>query len=120
MDQGLGDRLFDFALDSIKFLSTFPKLPEAHIVRYQLAKCSTSSGANYEEAQAASSKADFSHKMKISLREMKESNYWLRISLKSNFGQNNINKNLIEESFELKNILGQFAVSFKHFLIFNF
>ena len=55
MDSGLGDRLFNFAVDSIKFLGTFPKLPEANIIRYQLAKCSTSSGANYDEAQAASS-----------------------------------------------------------------
>ncbi len=78
MDSGLGDRLFKFAVDSIKFLGTFSKVPEANVVRYQLAKCSTSSGANYDEAQAASSKADFSYKMKISLREMRESNYWMR------------------------------------------
>lgn len=106
MDRGLGDRLFNFALDSIKFLGTFPKLPEANIVRYQLAKCSTSSGANYEEAQAASSKADFSNKMKISLREMRESNYWLRICIAVKFGNQTKAIKLNSESTELKNILG--------------
>jgi hypothetical protein len=29
MDHGLGDRLFNFALDSIKFLGTLPRIPEA-------------------------------------------------------------------------------------------
>ena len=113
MDQGLGDRLLNFALSSLKFLGTLPKLPETSIIRFQLAKSSTSSGANYEEAQAASSKADFSHKMKIVLREMRESNYWLRICLCSNFGDNEINRYLIEESSELKNILGSICSKFK-------
>lgn len=57
MDQGLGDRLFNFALSSLKFLGTLPKLPEVSIIRFQLAKSSTLSGANYEEIQAASLKA---------------------------------------------------------------
>jgi hypothetical protein len=47
MDQGLGERLFLFAIDTLKFLGTFSQIPEAKIIRYQLAKSSTSSGANY-------------------------------------------------------------------------
>ena len=113
MEQGLGERLFNFALSAIKFLGTLPKLPEAQIIRYQQAKASTSSGANYEEAQAASSKADFAHKMKIALREIRESNYWLRICVCSDFGEKTMNKNLIEESSELKNILGSICSKFK-------
>jgi hypothetical protein len=48
----LRDRLFNFAVRVIKFLRHLPKEPEASIIRYQLAKSSTSSGANYEESQA--------------------------------------------------------------------
>lgn len=47
MDQGLGERLFNFAIDTLTFPGTFSQLPEAKIIRYQLAKSSTSSGANY-------------------------------------------------------------------------
>ena len=36
-------------------------------------------GANYEEAQGAVSKADFSNKVGISLKEIRETNYWIRI-----------------------------------------
>ncbi len=108
MKNDLLERLFDFAIRVIKFLRTLPDNPETKIVRYQLIKCSTSTGANYEEAQAGSSKADFTNKVKISLREMRESNYWLRIITALEF--NNINKNelewLLNESKELKLILG--------------
>ncbi|MBK7380907.1 MAG: four helix bundle protein [Ignavibacteriales bacterium] len=71
----LNDRLFNFAVKILKFLPNLPKTPEFNVIRYQLAKSSTSSGANYEEAQAGSSKADFNNKVRISLREMRESNY---------------------------------------------
>lgn len=47
--------------------------------KFQLGKSSTSVGANYEEAQAGSSKADFKNKVRISLKEARESNYWLRV-----------------------------------------
>jgi len=47
-----------------------------------------------KEAQSASSKPDFANKMKIRLREMRESNYWLKISKTVKFG--NQHKFLIE------------------------
>ena len=75
----LADRLFDFSIRCIKFIRTLPPDTEYKIIKYQLIKSSTSSGANYEEAQAGSSKADFTNKVRISLREMRETNYWLRI-----------------------------------------
>jgi four helix bundle protein len=75
------------------------------IIEYQLIKSGTSCGGNYEEAQAASSQADFKYKVGISLREMRESNYWLRI-LRAIGIQDNTNHELINESEELKKILG--------------
>lgn len=45
----------------------------------QLIRSGTSIGANVEEAQNAESTADFIHKMSISLKEARETNYWLKI-----------------------------------------
>ncbi|WP_017295195.1 four helix bundle protein [Geminocystis herdmanii] len=45
----------------------------------QLIRSGTSIGANIEEAQNAESTADFIHKMSISLKEARETNYWLKI-----------------------------------------
>ena len=108
MNKDLNDRLFNFAVTVLKFLPKLPQTPEFKIIRYQLAKSSTSSGANYEEAQAGSSKPDFNNKVRISLREMRESNYWLRL-IKSIISDNKLTEelnNLINESDELKKILG--------------
>jgi four helix bundle protein len=108
MNENLNDRLFNFAVNVLKFLKKLPRTPEMNVIRYQLAKCSTSSGANYEEAQAGSSKPDFNNKVRISLREMRESNYWLRI-IKATLESNSLESDLIfliDESTQLKKILG--------------
>ena len=103
----LCERLFEFAVKVIEFLKTLPYTPENKIIRVQLAKSSMSSGANYEEAQGGSSRPDFTNKDRISLREMRESNYWLRL-IKRTVKEINVQllDQLIYELAELKNILG--------------
>ena len=105
----LSIRLFEFSVDVIKFLRKLPKAVEYQVIYYQLVKCATSAGANYEEAQAAISKPDFHNKIIISLKEMRESNYWLRILKAVIESEPNILIELdvlIKESHELKSILG--------------
>lgn len=102
----LQKRLFSFGVTVLKYLPSLPKTPEFNIIRFQLAKCSTSSGANYEEAQAGSSKADFNNKVRISLREMRESNYWLRVIDAIVQVKNESLSFLLDESEQLKKILG--------------
>ena len=103
----LCERLFEFAVRVIEFLKTIPYTPENKTIRTQLSKSACSSGANYEESQGGSSKADFTNKVRLSLGEMRESNFWLRIIKHT---VNEINKSeldyLINESYELKKILG--------------
>ena len=102
----LGKRLFGFSVKTIKYIRKLPRTTEYKVIKYQLTKSSTSCGANYEEAQAGSSKADFNNKVRISLREMRESNYWLRIIQAIINDENEELLWLIQESKELKNILG--------------
>ena len=108
MSNDLNKRLFCFAIECLKFIKTLPDSTEYKVIKHQLAKSSTSSGANYEESQAGSSKADFANKVRISLREMRESNYWLRIisGIRENETNNPELDWLIKESYELKNVLG--------------
>jgi len=108
MKNDLNERLFCFAINCLKFIKTLPDSIEYKVIKHQIVKSSTSSGANYEEAQAGSSKADFTNKVRISLREMRESNYWLRIisEIRENESCNQELDWLIKESCELKNILG--------------
>ena len=101
----LQKRLFRFAVNIILLLRKLPKGNEYQIISYQLIKSSTSTGANYEEAQGAVSRADFSNKIGISLKEMRESNYWIQIIIAIT-ESNQEWLEMKQESSELMKILG--------------
>ena len=99
------DRTFNFGVDVLKLIRRLPKDSEYNIIRYQLGKSATSVGANYEESQAGSSQADFKNKVRISLKEARESNYWLRIIVALGDIEDIELERLLQESKEIKNIL---------------
>ncbi|MFH1196208.1 MAG: four helix bundle protein [bacterium] len=106
-------RTFQFGVDTLKFLMTLPKEKVYSIIIFQLAKSSTSSGSNYEEAQGAESAKDFNHKIGIVLKEIRESNYWYRV-LNAIFPDSKDNKELrrlLNESIELKKIFSSIKIS---------
>ncbi|MDY0279120.1 MAG: four helix bundle protein [Clostridia bacterium] len=104
-ENDLLERTFNFGVRCLKYLRTFPNTSEYSIIKYQLGKSSTSIGANYEKAQAGSSKADFKNKVRISLKEARESNYWLRVLKALQEKDDNELAFLIQESDEIKKIL---------------
>jgi len=111
----LTDRLFNFSVRVINLLKKLDNHEPNRLFKYQLGKSATSCGANYEESQAGISKADFSNKVRIALKEMRESNYWLRL-MKATTYENKMNpelESLIVESTELKKILGAIVNRFK-------
>ena len=73
------ERLLRFAVRIIKLANKLPKTPAGFAIASQLIKAGTSIGANAEEAQDASSYKDFVQKMSISLREARETRYWLKV-----------------------------------------
>ncbi len=103
----LNERLFDFVIETLKLIKKIKFSEVNRVVINQLTKSVTSAGANYEEAQAGSSKADFNNKVNISLKEMRETNYWLRIIKSMQLGPNEDTEILIKESEELMKILGK-------------
>ena len=101
----LQNRLFNFVVDVIKLIRKLPNGIEFNVISYQLIKSATSTGANYEEAQGAVSKADFTNKVGIALKEMRESNYWIRLIIVITEKTDEW-KTMRQESHELMNILG--------------
>jgi four helix bundle protein len=76
----LRERLFEFAcliVRVVQYLHT--QGPIASALSYQLLKAGTSAGANYEEADDGSSNKDTLAKQRISLREVKETRFRLRV-----------------------------------------
>jgi four helix bundle protein len=69
---------YDFALKIVR-LCIMLKEDRHYEISSQLLRCGTSIGANVEEALAGSSKKDFFAKMSIASKEVRETNYWLRL-----------------------------------------
>ena len=73
----LEDRLIDFAVRIIRIAESLPKTRVGNHISGQLIRCGTSPAPNYGEAQSAESRADFVHKMKVCLKELRETRVWL-------------------------------------------
>jgi len=104
----LRERLLDFSVRVLKFLSMLPYRKEYDVLRYQLSKSATSIGANYEESQSTTYK-EFLQKIRISLREANETIYWLRIIDKLEISTKEKINILVNEAIEISLILGSIA-----------
>lgn len=99
------ERLITFSVNIIRLIDLLPKTPAGYAISNQLARAATSIGANFHEAQDASSLKDFIQKMSIALREARETNYWLVIIKQSKLSTADVVESLIVESGELIAIL---------------
>ncbi|MEO8679253.1 MAG: four helix bundle protein [Vicinamibacterales bacterium] len=100
------DRLFEFACDVINAYPRHARLDLASVRMWgQVLSSSTSSGAHLEEAQAGGSPAHFISLTRGGLREMRESNYWLRVMVATKLANYEVLGPLVQESHELKKIL---------------
>ena len=75
----LEDRLVDFACMCLEVCELLPNSKAGQNLEYQLSKSGTAPALIYGEAQAAESRADFLHKMKMVLKEIRESRVNLKI-----------------------------------------
>ena len=77
--EALKERTMLFAINVLHLIDKFPDTAGARVIAYQLAKCSTSVGANYRGACNARSRAEFIAKLGTVVEEAEESVYWLEI-----------------------------------------
>jgi four helix bundle protein len=75
----LEDRLVDFACMCLDVCELLPATRAGQNLEYQLSKSGTAPALIYGEAQAAESRADFIHKMRMVLKEIKETRINLKI-----------------------------------------
>jgi four helix bundle protein len=76
----LAERLLEFAARIIRLTEQMSRTPAGLHIAQQLLRSGTSPLPNHAEAQAAESKRDFVHKMKIGLKELRETDRWLRLT----------------------------------------
>lgn len=97
------EKSFKFALSII---SLYKQLQSEHeyVISKQLIRSATSVGANIEEAIAGQSKKDFLSKLSISLKEARETRYWLRLLSESDLTKIDVSK-YQKDIIEIVNIL---------------
>jgi len=103
----LAERLVCFATRIGRVVDALPETRMGRHIAGQIVRCGTSPAPNYEEACAAESRADFIHKLRICLKELRESRTWIRLILKLELLPEHRLKDLFDECNQLCNILGQ-------------
>ena len=101
----LEERLIDFAVLIIELSNEFSDSKAGNHMRSQIVRSGTSPALNYGEAQSGESKKDFIHKMKIALKELRETFINLKIVYKAKIFQNETKmKSAMKENNELISI----------------
>jgi four helix bundle protein len=73
----LEGRLLEFAASIVELVDSLPNTRAANHIGGQLLRCGTSPLSNHGEVEAAESRKDFLHKLRICLKELRETRRWL-------------------------------------------
>ena len=109
----LKDRTYQYSIKVIEFLDNLSKDSSTQIISKQLLRSATSIGANIVEAQASSSKKDFTKYFNYSLKSANESVYWLNLLKDAKKINNSQMEYLLNETKELAKILGSSILTLK-------
>lgn len=104
-ENALKDKSYEFALRIVRLFKFLTAEYKEYVLSKQILRCGTSIGANIAEANQAQSKADFVHKLSISLKEAVETEYWLCLLRDSDFLSEEQAESLITGCKELQRIL---------------
>lgn len=111
MKYDLEERTAKFGENVITFVAGLERNEINRSLVSQLVRSSTSIGANYMEANEASSKKDFKNKISICRKEANESKHWLRMLAHANSSQAEKCRNLWKEAHELTLIFAKIVRS---------
>jgi len=102
----LYQKAFGFSIRIIKLYKYLLQKDKSYEPLYkQLLRSGTSIGANVSEAQSAPTKKDFINKLSISLKEARESEYWIRLLKETKIINQQEHDSLIKDCDELERLL---------------
>lgn len=101
----LKEKSYGFAIRIIKLAHFLKEKKKEQVLSKQIVRCGTSIGANIEEASGAQSDNDFIAKLHISLKEAKETHYWLRLLRDTDYISQEQAESMIEDVNEIITLL---------------
>jgi four helix bundle protein len=101
------EKSFSFAVRIVKLYKWLCSDKHEFVLSKQLLRAGTSIGANIQEAQAAQSRNDFISKMAIASKEARETKYWLRLLIHSDYlnKEDNEVRGIMKDVEDMVNIL---------------
>jgi len=105
MDNVIVTKSFNFAIRIVKLYKYLSENKKEYILSKQLLRCGTSVGANINEAQEAQSTNDFIAKLYISLKEARESKYWIELLKETDYLSEIEAENILLDLVEIIKIL---------------
>ena len=84
-ENAIEEKSFEFAVRIVNLYKYLTREHKEYVISKQLLRCGTSIGANVSEAQKGQSKADFTAKMCIALKEANETEYWLKLLYRTEY-----------------------------------
>lgn len=97
---------YSFAVKMVKLYQHLSSEKREFVLSKQLLRSGTSIGANVEEAIGGQSRKDFYAKLSIAYKEVRESNYWIRLLNDTNYLSNEETIPLLRDSEEILKIIG--------------
>jgi four helix bundle protein len=105
MDNTVKEKSFRFSVRIVKLCRFLRETKKEHVMSKQLLRCGTSIGANVAESQQAQSRADFTSKLNIALKEAVETDYWLRLLYETGYLTKTQFVSIISDCDELEKLL---------------
>ena len=112
-DSIIYNKSYSFSIEIIKIYKSLSSDKKEFILSKQLLRCGTSIGANVNEAISSESKRDFVHKLNISLKEARETLYWLNLLKDSEYIKDETFSFLQSKCKELIKILSSIIITTK-------
>lgn len=113
MEYNLEERTAQFGEEVIDFVKGLKGSPVNNPLINQVIRSATSLGANYCEANNASSKRDFRNKIFICKKEASETKHWFRMIARANLDKKKECQKLWKEANELTMIFSKIITSTK-------
>ena len=113
LNRQVTDRLLDYGVSILKLSGQLQLSSAGRHLGSQLLRSGTSAGAGYEEAREAQSPADFIHQMHVVLKELRESQYWLKLIQRARLLKTESLTESIEEARQLCDLIGKSLVTAK-------
>jgi len=101
----LREKSYRFALRPVSLYKFLANEQREYVLSKQVLRSETSIGANIAEARQGQSKADFIHKLSISLKETYETEYWIDLLRDSEYINPKQASSLLEDCYELQRLL---------------